>query len=79
MNMTTENPLLSFFEILLLVAGTGTAWFIALHPRFIWEILHGGGAEDGNGEGEGFALVRTAGMLAGALGLWLLFLPDWLQ
>jgi hypothetical protein len=71
----TPSPL-SFLLAMLLVATSGTAWFTALHPGFVWRVLQGGGHAD-----EAYPAfrraIRACGVLLGAAGWLLLELPEW--
>lgn len=65
----------TFLLVLLLVVSTGTAWFTALHPGFVWRVMQGNAVSE---EGNPFIrLLRRGGILFGAAGLLLLFLSDY--
>jgi hypothetical protein len=76
MELPPAAPLISFLIAMFLVVWTGTAWFIALHPRFIWRMLRGGDLPE-HGPAESFRMLRLGGICLGSAGLLLLFLADW--
>ncbi|WP_123041883.1 hypothetical protein [Cohnella candidum] len=75
MDMAAAAPLISFMLAMLLIVSTGTAWFAALHPRFIGRFIQGN--EDSNETDAGLYLsIRLGGMALGLIGVFLLFLGD---
>ncbi len=53
----------------------GTAWFAALHPRFIWGIVQREAVGSDNLRA-GYRMIRLTGLGLGAVGVMLLFLLD---
>ncbi|WP_276353925.1 hypothetical protein [Cohnella caldifontis] len=76
MPVTAAPSPVSFLLALLLVVTTGTAWFTALHPGFLWRVLQGGSLSE-----DAFPAycraIRVGGVLFGAAGLLLLELQEW--
>ncbi|MBW5448332.1 hypothetical protein GE107_20015 [Cohnella sp. CFH 77786] len=75
MDMAPVAPLVSFMLMMLVVVATGTAWFVALHPRFIWRMLHGSGVS-GDPPASYSQMIRLGGLIFGAAGMDLLLASD---
>lgn len=74
MDMAAAAPLISFMLAMLLIVSTGTAWFAALHPRFIGKFIHGD--EDPEETAALYLSIRLGGMALGLIGVFLLFMGD---
>jgi hypothetical protein len=79
MEMSTYVHLLSMMLLMFLVVWTGTAWFIALHSRFVWRIMRGEGDTADDGSAPGYRSLRLAALCYGAVGLILVILADVLE
>ncbi|TJY42737.1 hypothetical protein E5161_07805 [Cohnella pontilimi] len=75
MEWASVIPLLSIMLLMFLVVWTGTAWFIALHPKFVWSIIRRTDAGDAAPAFDQRALRRGA-LFYGAVGLVLILLSD---
>lgn len=75
MEVPPAAPLISFLLAMFLIVCTGTAWFIALHPRFIWRIIQGGNIGE-DPPSAYYRMLRLGGIMFGAIGLFLLFMAD---
>lgn len=75
MGLPSVIPLLSMMLLMFLVVWTGTAWFIALHPSFVWRIIH---RSDGANAAPSFdpRALRLGAVCYGAAGLALIILSD---
>lgn len=73
--MPPATQLLSFALLMLLVVSTGTAWFVAMHPQFIWRLIQGESA-GGDPPAAHHRALRFAGVMCGAAGLLMLLVGD---
>jgi hypothetical protein len=75
MHLASAVPAFSFLLVMLVLILTGTAWFTAMHPGFIWRITLG--ARYGKpASWQAMLALRIGGILVGAAGLAFLFLSD---
>lgn len=66
---------ISFLIVMAVLILTGTAWFTALHPGFVWRIFLGSRCGR-KAPRQAMLALRIAGLVVGALGLAFLFLSD---
>ncbi len=75
MQLASAAPAISFLLVMPILILTGTAWFTALHPAFIWRMMQGGRYREPSSP-HAFLALRVGGVLIGAAGLAYLFLSD---
>lgn len=75
MKMAPAAPLLSFLLMMLVIVSTGTAWFVALHPRFVWRMFRGSRAEEMPSAAD-YRMLRLGGIGVGIVGMALILLTD---
>lgn len=69
-------PPISLLLLMMLVVLAGTAWFAALHPRFVWRMIQGDAADREYAAASEFQRIRLSGLAVGMAALLLLLLTD---
>jgi hypothetical protein len=76
MDFSSAISLISTMLLMFLVVWTGTAWFIAFHPKFVWRMIQ---RTDGSADApQAFdqRALRVGAVWYGAVGLALILLSD---
>jgi hypothetical protein len=76
MDFSSAIPFISMMLLMFLVVWTGTAWFIALHPSFVWRMIRRTDQSAESPPAFDQRALRFGAVWYGAVGLALILLSD---